>query len=402
MSSGLYSHTTRSVGTILTAAIYNSDHQNHITNQNPSMTGGYSDDVTQMKLTSSPGATGSESLAASLADELERLRFAIARIVDQPNWYDAPDFNLGDVGSPIADDSITNAKLANMADGTVKGVAKGAGTGNPTDLTPAQVAVILDEATNVGRAGFLYGLVLENNAADATNDIDVGVGGARDSTDVTTLVLSSGLTKRLDVAWTVGNNQGGLDTGAIANTTYHVWLIKRPDTGVVDVLFSTSSATPVMPTNYTLKRRIGSILRVGGVIMPFTQIGDEFRRKVPLSAADVSTGTAAVAYALGVPTGIRVEAIVSVIMFASNAFNAVAYMLVTAMDQTDTAPSSSLYDLSVFSVASGNLDGHAASQMRVRTNTSAQIRYRVNASSASLAIRITEHGWIDTRGRLGA
>lgn len=43
----------------------------------------------------------------------------------------------------VVDDSITNAKLANMAQATIKGRASGAGTGDPTDLTAAQVGAIL-------------------------------------------------------------------------------------------------------------------------------------------------------------------------------------------------------------------------------------------------------------------
>lgn len=43
----------------------------------------------------------------------------------------------------LANDSITNALLANMAQATIKGRAAGAGTGDPTDLTAAQVKTIL-------------------------------------------------------------------------------------------------------------------------------------------------------------------------------------------------------------------------------------------------------------------
>lgn len=41
------------------------------------------------------------------------------------------------------DDGTTNAKLANMAQSTIKGRASGAGTGDPTDLSAAQVKTIL-------------------------------------------------------------------------------------------------------------------------------------------------------------------------------------------------------------------------------------------------------------------
>ena len=43
----------------------------------------------------------------------------------------------------IADDAVTNPKLANMAEGTVKGRAIAAGTGDPTDLTGQQAAGLL-------------------------------------------------------------------------------------------------------------------------------------------------------------------------------------------------------------------------------------------------------------------
>lgn len=43
----------------------------------------------------------------------------------------------------VIDDSITNTKLANMAQSTIKGRAAGAGTGDPTDLTATQTRSIL-------------------------------------------------------------------------------------------------------------------------------------------------------------------------------------------------------------------------------------------------------------------
>jgi hypothetical protein len=44
----------------------------------------------------------------------------------------------------IANDAVTNAKMANMAQSTIKGRAAGAGTGDPTDLSASQVNTILD------------------------------------------------------------------------------------------------------------------------------------------------------------------------------------------------------------------------------------------------------------------
>lgn len=47
----------------------------------------------------------------------------------------------------IQADAVTNAKLADMAQSRIKGRAAGAGTGNPTDLTPDQANEVLGGAT---------------------------------------------------------------------------------------------------------------------------------------------------------------------------------------------------------------------------------------------------------------
>ena len=84
----LYSHTTRSTGTTLTALIYNADHQNHIDNGVPAQLDDYSTNASQMQSETSPGTSGSESLATSLAGELERLRYVLRQMNGGAYWYD--------------------------------------------------------------------------------------------------------------------------------------------------------------------------------------------------------------------------------------------------------------------------------------------------------------------------
>lgn len=246
--------------------------------------------------------------------------------------------------------------------------------------------------------GHLLGLTLANNATDATNDVDVAIGSARDSTDVDNMVLGSALTKRLDAAWAVGTNQGGLDTGAIANTTYHLWLIKRSDTGVVDVLFSTSASAPTMPANYDRKRRIGSIVRSGAAILGFVQDGDRFRWKSALGdIAATNPGTAAVTRTLTVPTGIRVLAELSVGFSTSgNPANNPGAVYVSDLSQTDQTAS----QLNAVSVMSYDADAAVMAPWSVMTNTSAQVRSRVQISTAGTVFYINTHGWTDARGRV--
>src|SRR5574341_1285814 len=97
---GLYSITTRSDGTVLTASIYNSDHQNHVDNLTPQMTDDYSTSAVQMQTTTDPGEVGTESLPTSLAGELERLRFAIGECktaigLTAAKWHSTPTGVIG-------------------------------------------------------------------------------------------------------------------------------------------------------------------------------------------------------------------------------------------------------------------------------------------------------------------
>lgn len=83
----LYTITTRASGTILTAAIYNSDHQNHVNNGDAQHLGGFSSNTAQMRTQTSPGDVGSESLSLSISDELARIRYMIAQLRGTTFWY---------------------------------------------------------------------------------------------------------------------------------------------------------------------------------------------------------------------------------------------------------------------------------------------------------------------------
>lgn len=98
------------------------------------------------------------------------------------------------------------------------------------------------------RAGL--GCVL--NASDSNNDIDIAAGVTCSAAAPWRIIqLATGITKQLDAAWAVGTNAGGLDASTKANSTaYFLHVIRRSDTGVVDVLFSASATAPTMPANY--------------------------------------------------------------------------------------------------------------------------------------------------------
>ena len=285
---------------------------------------------------------------------------------------------------------------AKMADGFLSADATGRAKMADGFLSAAEITSDTGELAEVRAKvafvprGHLYGLTLSNNVTDATNDIDIAAGeaGSEDSTS-TLMTLGSALTKRLDAAWAVGSGNGGLDTGSIANTTYHVWLIRRPDTGVVDALFSASATAPTMPANYTQKRRIGSIIRAAGAIVAFTQQGDEFLRSVVAQDITTTVGTTAALFTLSLPVGVKVEAMVEGFIFRSGT----SALLLTSPDQADTAPTTGG---PATAVNDANVSG--SFQRNVLTNTSGQIRARSSVAATSIWIATT--GWIDRRGRL--
>lgn len=240
--------------------------------------------------------------------------------------------------------------------------------------------------------GYIDGLIT-SNAADADHDITIAVGSARDSTDSEDIVLGSTITKQIDAAWSVGTNAGGLDTGSVANSTwYHVWLIKRSDTGVVDALFSTSVTAPTMPANYDYKRRIGSVLTNGSAnIIAFKQTGELWYWMEPV--VDVSVTTSPTAFTLAtltVPLGIVTEAVVRIDCSDT------ATSLATVWHGNQTTPAAVSSGLGFPRNPSTSTVTQGAT-IFVFTDLSSRIYYAASLSTADVSIRAM--GWRDTRGR---
>lgn len=73
----------------------------------------------------------------------------------------------GTLSTTIQNSAVTNAKMANMAQSTIKGRAAGSGTGAPVDLTATQATAILDLFTPDSGSGGLKGLVTPPGAGTA-------------------------------------------------------------------------------------------------------------------------------------------------------------------------------------------------------------------------------------------
>jgi hypothetical protein len=248
------------------------------------------------------------------------------------------------------------------------------------------------------RRGHLSGLTL--STAGSTGTFSVAAGEAADSTNVLMMALASAMSKTTS-AWAVGSGNGALDTGTIANSTwYHVWLIQRPDTGVVDVVVSTSASSPTMPTSYTLKRRIGSMLTDGSAKWTaFVQDGDEFQWVTPvLDVNATNPGISEVSRTLSTPLGVRVLAKIQILFVNTDTAGSFVFTYVSDLSTTDSAPSGSLSDTGGASTQAG-AQQLTVSTKTVFTNTSSQVRSRLGASDANMTLRINTLGWADRRGR---
>lgn len=227
----------------------------------------------------------------------------------------------------------------------------------------------------------ISGLTWSNNVADATNDIDIAAGSARDATDATDLILSSAITKQSDATWAVGTNAGCLDSGAVGNNDYYIWLIKRSDTAVVDALCSLSSTSPTMPTNYDYKRLIGWFKRSGGTIVAFKTYeteggGIEFLWDAPRLDIDLANTltTSRRTDALSVPLNFSTTASLNV--FITDASSTQNYLY--SPDQSDQAPSTTASPLHTVLNGTGTA---MTSNISVRTSATGTIAARSNTAT---------------------
>ena len=304
------------------------------------------------------------------------------------------------LGSTTVGDAVYVAASAAAAR-TALELTKGVADGNvPAMDATGYPAADGSRITYVSPRGHIDGLILSNDATDPAKDIGIAEGEARDDGNAETLVLSSALIKKLDASWAVGTNAGGLDgTESVAGTPdadtwYHAWLIRRSDTGVVDVLFSESATAPTMPTNYDQKRRIGAVLfDATPDIIGFIQHGDMFRWKTrPLELTTTAPSSTGALVTMSVPLGVKTE-----ILFRWTIYDwTFSYIIFTSPDEDDIAPTHSNADI----MTSNAVNGRHTGQTSVISDTSSQLRYRADDATLNTSgLRLFTLGWIDPRGR---
>lgn len=105
---------------VLTASALNGEFNNILNNAMASSWIGFSANVPQMQQQTDPGGVGTESLAGSISDELQRLRFMFAFALGKTYWYDhtGRNFGAGNLAvqtADIADDAVTTPKILDAA-----------------------------------------------------------------------------------------------------------------------------------------------------------------------------------------------------------------------------------------------------------------------------------------------
>lgn len=98
---------------VLTNTDLNLEIDNILNNLGPAGVDDYSTNVAQMKLTTDPGELATESLATSLAGEVERLRFVIKEMKgDVSQWYSSSSYSLSSLGSAFGGGLPTNRVIS--------------------------------------------------------------------------------------------------------------------------------------------------------------------------------------------------------------------------------------------------------------------------------------------------
>jgi hypothetical protein len=269
-------------------------------------------------------------------------------------------------------------------------------TGTAADARTALSIPALSEI-----AGFGTGCGLSTAGGSATMTIQPGAW--LDSTNVKMLVLPSVYTKTTS-SWAVGTAAGAYSrAGAIPANQHLAWyLIRRPDTGLVDVCVSPSmtglvaadyvSGSGLVANAYTQFRRLAFWPTASSLWAAMTQDGNKFWKQVPtLDIDSTSFVSAATLYTLAMPTGVKLEAMLTSfkIQGASGLINFWSPSLGAGLTPSTTvAPLGKSY--------SDSATGATINSFTVLTNTSGQIYGAATAGTQT--VRLVCEGWIDTRG----
>ena len=275
-----------------------------------------------------------------------------------------------------------------------------AGLGNERVLTAGENITITDggagNAVTVDAAyppGFIKGFEPAQEAGDPDHDIEFQKGWCRDRGNAENIVLSSSIIKWINSTWSVGSNVGGMQSGSSipTNGTIHAYVIKRTDTGVVDVLYVPEGDAISLPTNYDRYRRIFSFRTDGsGNIVDFITeelAGGALEVKQQYENdrdADIN-GSLSVSLSVAHPIDDNITAIFSVMIRDTTTGECV----VNDTRLSDVTPTPQTATIT------GNVNAQrSVTEMRLRVSPGRNVRVNTDTN---LFITINTRGWVDQR-----
>ena len=245
---------------------------------------------------------------------------------------------------------------------------------------------------------FIQGFV-PSHGADTDHDMAITAGLCRDLADGKNVISTITFTKRIDASIATGDGVGGLFTGTVAaDTTYHGILIEKNSDGSIEWGYDTDPAGANKPSGFTARRRVFSILTDGsaniinGSWREIAGGGLENLLLTPILDVNVlDPGTAAVSRVISTPLNIQVLALIT-FSIDSNTSGGIQGLF-TSLDQADTTPTATLYDLRLLT----SLSRTGSVYKPTRTNTSSQVRTRQDSSGVGDTFRMLTNGFIDDR-----
>lgn len=316
-------HTTRATGTVLTAAIYNTDHQNHITNAN---------------------ALNAGVVAVNTLFTTAAVRYDMAQIFTNVNKKQVRD-NLGIFQYRYKRGFITKNNVSDLTNDIDFGPGECSSSDplSPESMyLPTTLTKRLDAVWAVGNAA---GMLDTGTITDITyhfyaiKRLDTGVVDiiasiATEKRAVVTMTIASPAVVTLtDHGFNVGasfkfETTGALPTGVVAGTQYFViaagftvnsFQFSLTQGGAAINSSGTQSgvhtlqAGPVMPANYTHFRRIFSMIRTAGTILRYYQVSEnKISYENPINTRNSAAALASSLLSFSVPKGIRLEPLIRI------------------------------------------------------------------------------------------
>lgn len=231
---------------------------------------------------------------------------------------------------------------------------------------------------------------LEFSTAGSSVAFATSAGCAMDSTNTVLMTLASAMTKTTN-PWTAGNNNGGLDTGSMSGAAWYTRYLIGGANVTPDIIYSSNSSSPSLPTGYTYYRRLGG-QRYGGTYWDrHIQKGDYNYWLTPFADYNSTPGAGHVTTTISVPPGVVVSA--RLIGFNINT-SVGACMLITSPDMTAPTINS---PRGLMTVRTQVTNVPAPFDAWFNTDASRQIRQTYDTASNDTAFSTA--AWYDWRGK---